>query len=154
MFKAIDVANWFIDKFDKDSGDVITHLKLQKLLYYAEAWTQVILDRSLIEENFEAWAHGPVVREVYNQFSHRGWNPLSPTDKPPVFDDDIENVLSDIMETYGEASAKTLENMTHQDRPWIEARHGLPPEARCNTVMTKESIKTFFLEKYSDQLNG
>jgi hypothetical protein len=44
--------------------------------------------------------------------------------------------------------------MTHKDKPWIDARNGLAPEARCSTVMPKEDIKVYFNEKYGDKLNG
>lgn len=154
MYNAIDIANWFINQFDKESGDVVTHLKVQKLLYYAEAWTQLLLERQLFEENIEAWAHGPVVREVFDTFKDFGWQPLSISEELKKIDPEVEDVLFQVMDAYGEASAKTLENMTHMDRPWINARGGLAPEARCNNVIPKNEIKAYFNEKYGEQLNG
>ncbi len=153
-YRAIDVANWFINQFDKNSGDVVTHLKVQKLLYFSEAWCQVLLDRELFSEEMEAWAHGPVVREVFNQFKGSNWSPLSATEKTIEFDDDTQDVLLQVLETYGDVAAKTLENLTHQDHPWKESREGVSPEAKCSNIISKESIKSYFLEKYSDQLNG
>ncbi|HFG2079664.1 TPA: Panacea domain-containing protein [Vibrio cholerae] len=154
MYRAIDIANWFINQFDKESGDVVTHLKIQKLLYYAEAWTQLLLDKNLFKEDIEAWAHGPVVREVFNEFRDYGWEPLTMTDALTEIDAEVEDVLLQVMSAYGEASAKTLENMTHKDKPWIDARGSLAPEARCNNVIPKPSIKAYFSEKYGNQLNG
>ena len=78
-YVAVDIANWFINQFDKESGDVVTHLKIQKLLYYSEAWSQLLLSRDIFQEDIEAWAHGPVVRSVYNEFSGNGWDPLTPS---------------------------------------------------------------------------
>lgn len=153
-YAAVDIANWFINQFDKESGDVVTHLKIQKLLYYSEAWSQLLLSRDVFQEDMEAWAHGPVVRAVYNEFSGNGWDPLAPSKELIDFDEDTLDILSQVLETYGESSAKTLEHMTHKDRPWIDARNGLAPEARCNTVMPKEDIKIYFNEKYGDKLNG
>jgi len=154
-YKAMDVANWFISQFDKESGDVITHLKVQKLLYFSEAWCQVLLDKELFTENIEAWAHGPVVREVFDQFNGSGWQPLdTTTEEITEFDEDVFDVLLQVMEAYGDVSAKTLEHLTHQDRPWKETRGSLPPEARCSNIISKDSIKAYFTEKYSDQLNG
>jgi uncharacterized phage-associated protein len=152
-YKAIDVANWFISQFDKESGDVVTHLKVQKLLYFSEAWCQVLLERELFVENLEAWAHGPVVREVFNQFNGAGWGPLIASGEIIEFDEDVQGVLSQVLEAYGNVAAKTLEHITHQDRPWKETRGNLPPEARCSDVISKHSIKEYFLEKYSEQLN-
>lgn len=153
-YKAIDIANWFIEQFDKNAGDVITHLKLQKLLYFAEAWTQLLLDRELFDENIEAWAHGPVVREVFNEFQGAGWQPLTASSDIIDFDKDVTGVLEQVLDAYGNVSAKTLEYMTHSDRPWIEARGALAPEARCSNIISKESIKDFFVEKYKDALDA
>ena len=154
IYKAIDVANWFISRFDKESGDVITHLKVQKLLYFSEAWTQVLLERELFSEYIEAWAHGPVVREVFDQFNGSGWQPLSTTGEIVEFDSDVSGVLLQVLEAYGDVSAKTLEEMTHQDQPWKDTRGSLSLEARCSDVISKDSIKAYFTEKYSDQLSG
>ncbi|MEN8221070.1 MAG: type II toxin-antitoxin system antitoxin SocA domain-containing protein [Pseudomonadota bacterium] len=154
IYKAIDVANWFINQFDKESGDVITHLKLQKLLYFSEAWCQVLLDRELFSENMEAWSHGPVVREVFNQFKSFGWNPLDATDDVIEFDSEVKDVLLQVMETYGNVSAKALEHLTHQDIPWKEARGDLSPEVKCSNSISKQSLKSFFNEKYGDKLYG
>jgi len=154
IYKALDVANWFIDQFDKESGDVVTHLKLQKLLYYSECWCQLLLDRELFYENIEAWAHGPVVREVFNEFKSSGWEPLNVNRKLVDFDEDVVDVLEQVLEAYGNVSAKALEQMTHQDQPWKEARGSLSPEARCSNIMSKENMKKYFMKKYGDQLNG
>lgn len=70
------------------------------------------------------------------------------------FDEDTEDVLIQVMEAYGSASSKTLERMTHKDKPWIEARGNLSPEERCNNIISKESVKAYFAKKYGDQLNG
>jgi len=154
IYKALDVANWFIDQFDKESGDVVTHLKLQKLLYYSECWCQLLLYRELFSENIEAWAHGPVVREVFNEFKSSGWEPLNVSRKSVDFDEDVVDVLEQVLEAYGNVSAKTLEQMTHQDQPWKEARGSLSPEARCSNIMSKENMRKYFMKKYGDQLNG
>ncbi|GEM_PF-568261 len=151
---AIDVANWFINQFDKESGDVITHLKVQKLLYFSEAWCQLLLDRELFSENMEAWAHGPVVREVFEAFKDSDWEPLNVGGELVDFDEDVTDVLEQVLETYGGMSAKTLEYMTCQAQPWKEVRGSLAPEARCTDIIRKESIKEYFKNKYGGQLNG
>ena len=50
--------------------------------------------------------------------------------------------------------AKTLEKMTHLDRPWIDARKGFAPEERCDNVIPKAEIKTYFLDKYGEAVGG
>mgnify|MGYP000084112738 CR=1 FL=1 len=150
--KATDVANWFIGKL-AESGDVVTHLKVQKLLYYSEAWNQVINGEELFDGQIQAWAHGPVVPEVFHEFKQHGWNPLPvpQENQIPKFSKKIENVLNQVIDTYGELPAKTLETMTHEDAPWIRARGGLDPEERCEVSISKEEIKKFFKDKYVKQ---
>lgn len=70
------------------------------------------------------------------------------------FDKEVVEVLEQVLEAYGNVSSKTLEQMTHQDQPWKEARGSLSPEARCTNIMSKEKMKDYFLKKYGDQLNG
>jgi len=151
MYKAIEIADWFVAKA-ASSGDLITHLKVQKLLYYAEAWCQVILEKDLFEEQIQAWAHGPVVPEVWQKFRSNGWNPLPvpPKDALDVVQEPVRQVLLEVFETYGDLPAKTLEDMTHGDEPWIEARGSLEPEARCDVVMPKAQLRAFFEAKYAD----
>jgi len=148
-YKAIDVANWFIHRA-AEFGDATTHLKVQKLLYFAQAWSLTLHEKELFSEDMEAWAHGPVVPELFHHFKEHGWNALPvPTDEDLVkFDGEAADVLEQVLNTYGEYSAKRLEALTHKDNPWIEARGDCAPEARCSTVMSKERIKHFFAQKY------
>ena len=62
--KATTLAKWFISRVERDSGDDITHLKLQKLLYYAQAWHLAHTNAPLFNKEIKAWTHGPVVTTV------------------------------------------------------------------------------------------
>jgi uncharacterized phage-associated protein len=155
MHSATEVANWFVAKA-AESGDQITHLKVQKLLYYAEAWTQTLIGEELFPETLQAWAHGPVVPEVFQEFKEHAWKPLPVPDqeKIPEISDQAITILQQVFDTYGDLPAKTLEDMTHQDQPWIKARGNLSAEERCEAVIAKSEIQSFFKNKYSSYLNG
>ena len=56
-----DVAQYFLAKADEDAGDLMSNLKLQKLVYYAQGFALVLLEKPLFPERIEAWIHGPVV---------------------------------------------------------------------------------------------
>ncbi|MFX4302963.1 Panacea domain-containing protein [Alicyclobacillus tolerans] len=148
-----DVANYFRVKLSQSEGSSLTHLKLQKLAYYAQAWSLVLLDSPLIEDDFEAWAHGPVNRNLYARYADYKWGNIEPIDEESlsadinaIFSSDQLDVLDQVWEIYGDFDAKYLERLTHQERPWIEARGDLPPGAYCNTVISQSVMKEFYTE--------
>lgn len=145
-YTALDIAKWFINATDRESGDAITHLKLQKLLYYAQGWALVQLERPLFDEDFEAWAHGPVVPSVYQHFRDKGYQALEPQRITRKLPKDITSLLDSILESHGIYSAKQLEKMTHGEAPWRAARGDLAPEARCTNIITKEEMARYFKE--------
>src|SRR5438045_3498157 len=110
MYTPLDIANWFLAGIDREAGDVITHLKLQKLVYYAQAWSLALLNKPLFEEEIQAWTHGPVVPSLFEKFSDHNWDPIPSPEAKPTFDEETEKLLTDILETYGEHSAKKLES--------------------------------------------
>jgi uncharacterized phage-associated protein len=57
-----------------------------------------------------------------------------------------EELLNDILTIYGQHSAKYLESLTHQELPWQEARQGLPPDARSNAIIKKETMRSYYAQ--------
>lgn len=130
----------------RDRGDHLTNLKLQKLLYYTQAWHLALFDRPLFIEDFEAWVHGPVLPCQYRRFKHNAWRPImdpihgpSRTGAPH-----LDRHLTQILNIFGTETASALELMTHQETPWIEARRGVPSESPSEAKISKESMKRFY----------
>ncbi len=147
-YSAKAIADWFLASVDRTAGDALTHLKLQKLVYYAQAWALVLLDRPLFEEEVQAWAHGPVVPSVWQAFREHGWEAIPPPDERPRVDGETQELLRDVLGTYGERSATALEALTHREDPWLLARGDLPPEARSAAVIPKEHMRSFYSALY------
>ena len=143
-FRASDVAKWFINSTDRESGDDITHLKLQKLLYYAQGWSLAHFACPLFDEDLQAWAHGPVAVSVWDQFKAYGWESIPPQKVARKFSGDPLRLLQGVNEKYGIYSAKELERRTHRETPWQRARGNLPPEARCANIIRKADMLSFF----------
>lgn len=131
----------------------MSHLKLQKLLFYCEAYHLAYFDKSLIPEDFEAWIHGPVCREVYNNLKGESllytdlgfggqYNPQAEVDK--VLNFDQLELLSDVLTELSTWTGMQLENATHSELPWREARTGLGPADRCENVISKEKMRDFY----------
>lgn len=136
---AHDVAAYIIDR----TGP-ITAMKLQKLLYYSQAWSLVWDECPLFEEGIEAWANGPVVPEIYA--CHRGeliiasWKLGQAARLTQDQRDTVEGVLSH----YGEKSAQYLSDLTHAEAPWCEARKGLPEGERGNQPISHASMAEYY----------
>jgi uncharacterized phage-associated protein len=148
-YKALDIARFFIGQVDVAKGDSITPLKVQKLVYYSQAWNYTLFGEPLFDEKIEAWAHGPVIESVwreYKSFATRN----SPIDiskvtcEVPDFDDQTKKLLADIRRIYAEHSGTYLERLTHSEAPWQEARQGLTAYAISNNEITLDSMKKYY----------
>lgn len=145
----LDVADWFVAKAkqDEDAGDFITHLKLQKLLYYAQAWGMVILGNKLYNEGFQAWAHGPVSRTVWDALKGIGKNPIQEIpngDANKIDNPEVLDTLEEVWAVYGSKTAKYLENLSHSEAPWRTARGNAEPLDACQTVISEEEMYSFY----------
>jgi uncharacterized phage-associated protein len=139
-----EAANFLLAE-SQERGEILTNLKLQKLLFYAQAWFLALKDRELFAEDFEAWAHGPVLPSQYHRFKSYAWRPLTvDIEKPVLQDAGAAAHLVDIVEEFGTETAVALERMTHRERPWIEARHDLPDGAISNSPILKASMKQYY----------
>lgn len=118
MVPALEVANFFLFQTDEEAGDVISNLKLQKLLYYAQGFHLAKYGTPLFDEKVKAWMHGPVVPEVYHHFKDHGGQGLPKPDACPKFSKITQDFLRSIYRTYGQYSAWKLRNFTHNEPPW------------------------------------
>lgn len=130
----------------RNRGEYLSNLKLQKLLYYTQAWHLALYDRPLFMEDFEAWVHGPVLPGQYRRFKHNTWRPImDPIHGPPRTGAPyLDRHIIQILDIFGTETASALELMTHREFPWIEARRGLPPEAPSEAKISKDSMKKFY----------
>ncbi len=138
------VARYLLNK----AGE-ITPMALQKLLYYAQAFFKVLFGADLFKDRCQAWAHGPVFPEVYYKYRKYGYDPI---EKPlQTFDEDQKKLtireiefLDAIISAFGCYSGKTLERITHAEKPWIVARGDLLPEDRSTTELDEEIMYNYF----------
>ena len=147
---SIDLAKHLLAKLGK-----MEHLKIQKLLYYMEAYHLAYFDVSLIDDDFEAWMHGPVSRKVWLHFKKPAavYNEISISGEEAVacagrFEKTLsptqQEFLQDVLNNYGNDTSYQLECQTHDEAPWIEARAGLSPTEVCKNVISKETMKQFY----------
>jgi len=143
-----DVADFFLRRVDTDAGSVMTHLKLQKLVYYAQAWHLVWQGEPLVDEEFEAWVHGPVSRRLWERYREHGFDalpiPTNSKDWATVFSAEQLSTLHEIWDAYGRYDAKYLEELTHQEQPWMEAREQVAVGAPSTAIISRESMVRYY----------
>lgn len=140
MANIFDTAKYILEK----KGTMST-MKLQKLCYYSQAWALVWDDAPLFNEEFEAWANGPVCRELF--LKTKGKYSVSAADETDGDNDlntDQTDTIDRVLEHYGDRNAQWLSQLTHMEDPWNEAREGIPAGAGCDRVITKESMARYY----------
>lgn len=118
-------------------------IKLQKLVYYCQAWSLVWDDRSLIDDEFQAWANGPVAPELYDR--HRGqYDVRTVGGNPRTLDDAARETIESVIRFYADKSSQWLSDLTHSEAPWRDARGQVPPGARSNATITREAMAEYY----------
>lgn len=142
MANIFDVAQYILER----EGPMTT-MKLQKLCYYSQAWS-LVWDNALFEEEFQAWANGPVCKELFDM--HKGQYLISAEDilenkrsGETLTDEQKENIEL-VLEYYGDKNAQWLSTLTHMEEPWRQARHGVPEGEFCDTIISKESMMMYY----------
>jgi len=136
-----DVAKYIL----KEKG-AMSAMKLQKLIYYCQAWSLVWDDEPLFDNKISAWANGPVVWDLYNQ--HRGMFRVNYKDFEHLakgrLNREQKETIDAVLDAYSEKSAQWLSDQTHAEAPWQDARKGLSDSDRGNREITLASLAEFY----------
>lgn len=145
MASANDVAAALVDRLGS-----LTAMKLQKLVYYSQAWHLARYGRPLFPDEIEAWKQGPVVRSVYErhrqQYSVSAW----PWGDPSVLDDEERSTVDWVVAQYGHQSAERLSRMTHHEMPWVVAREGIPDTAPSTVPISHAVMGSYYGRQQAD----
>lgn len=144
--KVFLIADYFIHKNSKDKKG-LTNKKLQKLLYYAQAWNLVLNNGKMFDDNIEAWIHGPAIPRVYLKFKEFGFKDIA----KEIGNVDFSNlsnkeksVLDAVWEIYGKYDGDYLELLTHSEEPWQEARKKSHEYESSNEIISTEKMKEYY----------
>jgi phage-associated protein len=151
-----DFADYIILQVkSEDKNASLINLKLQKLLYYVQAWSYGINKKAMFEGDFEAWIHGPVNREIYNRFSESKflYSEIGIDDclnKDVRLSNDDREFVDFILENYLKYSGAELEKLSHSEQPWIAARGDKGPNERCDTVISSKLMQEYYGKKWEE----
>jgi uncharacterized phage-associated protein len=132
-----------------ESGSFLSNLKLQKLLYYVQAWHLAVFERPLFSEKFQAWIHGPVIPELYDRYRSYQWRNIDEAVERPDLDDRTIAFIEEVLEEYAPLDARRLEYLIHREDPWIEARKGVAVDEPCSATIDENVMKMYYRQRLS-----
>lgn len=158
MLDVIDVAR-FIVNYSNDKDYVITNLRLQKLLYFVQAYYLCFTSEKepCFKDEIEAWDFGPVVPAVYREFKIYGsgsipkinyyisfdsqdeWNAKREQLDENKIPKDDRDIIASVVDQFSSYSTTDLVSLTHRQQPWKNAY-----ARSINRVISKDSIKEYF----------
>jgi uncharacterized phage-associated protein len=138
----------------RSGGERLNVLKLQKLLYYVQAWSLAFSGKPLFDGKFQAWVHGPVNREIYARFAGTKtlYSAIDESDITPNFDPNVISPedrlhIDNVLEVYAPLSGSDLEAQAHGEEPWIDARKGCRPTQRCENELNEGLMAEFYQKR-------
>jgi uncharacterized phage-associated protein len=142
------IAQYFISKSQPNTARVVTHLKLQKLIYYAQGYFLAENNgEPLFDDRIEAWVHGPVCPALYSIYRKYDYSIIPHCDPVEINCTKSTEMLERIWKKLGALSGPRLEDMTHKEHPWITARESLKPWQSSNIEIPKKVMEDFFKSK-------
>ncbi len=135
----------------------ITPLALQKALYYIQGFFFAFNEFFLFDDECEAWAHGPVYKEIYQRYSSYKFDPIEGTDEidDATLSSSERAVIDSVIRNLCCYSGKMLESFTHAEEPWLKTRGDLAPTVASNRLIHKKTIGDYFLsvKEHEQMLN-
>lgn len=146
MYSILDIAECFLNR------EKMTHKKLQKLCYYMYAWYFAVKEMKICyDADFQAWAHGPVSRSIWDRYKGSGRMELSPTRNVRL--EGFAQVIFDcVWDVYGQYDGDELEELTHSELPWRHARRGFAPEQHSTILIEDNDMRNYYLPICRQQL--
>jgi len=146
---SLDVAEYILQQ-----KGPISPLKLQKLVYYAQACALALDEEPIFEEPIEAWKNGPVVRNLLENTRNQSYVTSVCSGKPYLIDEELQNTITAVLIYYGQKSGDVLQHLTHSEDPWLDARN----RAQINKVSSideknKEIISQEKMKEYYSSLD-
>lgn len=141
----LEAVQWSIIEAHREMFDESpSPMKLQKLCYYAQAYS-LAEGQELFPEDFQAWQHGPVIPDLYTKYRDYQWRAIDV--ELPAATNASPELVDEVVAAYGRFDGAALSNMTHKEAPWVNARGDIQESDGSQELISKESMRTFFASK-------
>ena len=145
MTSSVDLSEFILQQ-----KSPISSMKLQKLVYYSQAWSLALNGKHIFDEPIEAWKNGPVVRNLLEK-TRNDYNVSSvPSGNPTLIDEDFRDTVTAVLIYYGQKSGNWLQDLVHSEEPWIEARRNatkhksLYSDVSYNVIISRRKMKDYY----------
>lgn len=150
--KILQVAAYFIKKSQEDPSKRLDPLKLQKLIYYSQAWNLALSNGKLFPDNFQAWIHGPANLKVW--YEYKTFNFGVPHPEFLKLNTNLteaeKSLLESIWHVYGKFDGKYLETLTHNEEPWLAARKDILPNQASQNIISDSIMKEYYGQRLKE----
>lgn len=152
-----DVADYIILRIKSEDNAFLINLKLQKLLFYIQAWSYGINHTNFFIGEFQAWIHGPINIEIYDRFKDTK-TLYSSINLNDVINPNVMSIICGknamfieyILENYAQFSAVELEEMIKNERYWIDTRKGFKQNQKCDKIIDPLLIESYYKNKWEN----
>ena len=149
MTSSIDVAEFILQQ-----KGPISSMKLQKLVYYSQAWSLALDGKYIFEEPVEAWKNGPVVRNLLENTRNNDNISSVPSGDPSQIDEDSKDTIIAVLIYYGQKPGDWLQNLVHNEEPWLETRKKASKcKNKYNDVSYNVTISQHKMKEYYSNLD-
>lgn len=148
-----DVLSNYIISFCNVNNIDVTNKKLQKLMYYCDAWHLALFKAPIVSNEFEAWVHGAVLRPLYSEYAIYGYDSIqlnieSAKENINNFRELVKastyDIINKVLNKYFRLSADELECKNHAEYPWRHAREGLSANTSCDRKISKTITMNYY----------
>jgi uncharacterized phage-associated protein len=153
MLSSLEVAEYFIFRDHQKEKPSITHKKLQKLVYYAQAWSMVFRGEPIFSQELQAWIHGAVEPHVWSNYKQHGASIIPLPNKTEIdYELTEQKVLAEVYRFYGNLTADELEELCHREEPWQNARIGFEDNQPSQEIIELEDIRCYYSNFSKDKI--
>lgn len=125
--------------------------KLNKLVFYVQAWSLVHFDQPAFPERIEAWVDGPVTKALWVDFRHNNSFALKlAASRSAVLSAEVSAAIDGVVANFGHLPAAALIDMTHKEAPWVNARGSLPPNVKSEEEITHNAMRDYYKAAWAE----